>query len=158
VTVTGKLAYGANAGGQGIGGKTITFDGTGADKLPDVVTNTDGTFIAKGASPNTVATGWTYQAHFAGDSLYVSRDSAIKTYSTTKHATSLTLVNSPSTVATGVTYKVYGYLKDSSTGAVLSSKTITFTAESPITISSKTTDATGKYAADGLKAPTSTGS
>src|ERR687894_477112 len=53
VTVTGKLVVHASnnaEGGEGIGGKTITFDGTGADNLPNiVVTNADGTFTAKGA-------------------------------------------------------------------------------------------------------------
>ena len=40
VTVTGKLADASNGGGEGIVGKTITFDGTGADNLPDVTTKT----------------------------------------------------------------------------------------------------------------------
>jgi hypothetical protein len=272
VIVSGKLvAYAPNnaEGGEGIGGKTITFDGTGADNLPDnVVTNADGTFTAKGASPaavttgwevqahftgdsrhvssnvitktyntikhnvtlsvsaaknnvpwsnpttftatltdtsiggvpisgkrihfdgtgviggvsydnttdssgkaiatgtatNTVASGWTYQAHFAGDELYVNKDSAIKTYNTTKHITSLSLALSPSSVAPsssgGETYKGYGFLKDrTASRAPLSSKTIIiFTADSPIAITSNTTtDATGKYIAEGLKVPTSPG-
>jgi dipeptidyl aminopeptidase/acylaminoacyl peptidase len=272
VVVTGKLVVRApnNAeGGEGIGGKTITFDGTGADNLPDnVVTNADGTFRAKGASPaavatgwevqahfagdsshvasntttqtyntvkhnvtlsvsvakknvpwsnstsfratlidtsldgvpisgksihfngtgviggvsfgnttdssgkanatsispNTVASGWTYQAHFAGDELYVKKDSAIKTYNTTKHATSLSLVVSPSSAApsssSDETYKVYGSLKDrAASRAPLSSKTIIIsTADSPIAITSNTTtDAAGKYSAEGLKVPASPG-
>src|SRR5918992_2623739 len=76
VTVTGKLVVHASnnaEGGEGIGGKTITFDGTGADNLPNiVVTNADGTFTAKGASPAAVATGWEVLAHFAGDSSHVA--------------------------------------------------------------------------------------
>jgi hypothetical protein len=91
VTVRGKLAD-ASKGGEGIGGRIITFDGTGAFNLPDdgVVTNTDGTFTARGASPITIATGWTVQAHFSGDSTYITSDnvkeylasdSTIRTYS-----------------------------------------------------------------------------
>jgi hypothetical protein len=272
VIVTGKLVVHApnNAEGrEGIGGKTITFDGTGADNLPDnVVTNADGSFRAKGASraavatgwevqahfagdsshvasntitttyntvkhnvtlsvsaakknvpwsnstsfratlidtsldgvpisgksihfdgtgviggvsfgnttdssgkanatsisPNTVASGWTYQAHFAGDELYANKDSAIKTYNTTKHATSLSLVVSPSSAApsssSDETYKVYGFLNDrAASRAPLSSKTIIIsTADSPIAITSNTTtDATGKYISEGLKVPASPG-
>jgi len=41
--------------------------------------------------------------------------------------------------------------------AVLSSKTITFTADSPITIPDETTDAAGKYSGDALQAPDDAG-
>jgi hypothetical protein len=141
-------------------GKTIHFDGTGVIGVPDKRTDSSGKAIATGTAPKTVAPGWTYQAHFAGDSLYEKKDSTIKTYSTTKHVTSLTLVVSPSSVAPGGTYKVYGFLKDTSVSEAppISSKTIVITADSLIAIPSKTTDATGKYIADGLKAPTRTGS
>jgi hypothetical protein len=64
---------------------------------------------------------------------------------------------SPSTVASDKTYNVYGVLKDSTTGAVLSSKTITFTADSPITIADKTTDTAGKYNSGSLPAPDDAG-
>jgi hypothetical protein len=82
VTVTGKLSYADN--GKGMGGRIITLDGTGADNLPDdgVITTTADTFTAKGASPNTVASGWKVQAHFAGDSTFPASDSAIKEYTT----------------------------------------------------------------------------
>ena len=73
----------------GVGGKTITFDGTGADNLPDVITNADGTFTAQGPSPNTVATGWKVQAHFAADTGYTASDSVIRSYNTLKHAVTL---------------------------------------------------------------------
>jgi hypothetical protein len=151
----------ASRGGVAISGKTIHFDGSGViAAAADKTTDSTGKAIATGTAPKTVATGWKYQTHFAGDSLYASKDSTIKTYSTTKHTTSLSLAVSPSTVSPGGTYKVYGYLRDSSVSGTppISSKTITFTAESPITISSKTTDTTGKYTADGLKAPTKAGS
>src|SRR5918992_80826 len=95
VIVTGKLvAHASNnaEGGEGIGGKTIIFDGTGADNLPDnVVTNADGTFRAKGASPAAVATGWEVQAHFAGDSSHVASNVATKTYNTVKHNVTLSV-------------------------------------------------------------------
>jgi WD40-like Beta Propeller Repeat len=145
-------------GGVPISGKTIHFDGTGVIPPSDKRNDSSGKAISTGTAPKTVAPGWTYQAHFAGDSLYNAKDSASKTYSTTKHATSLTLVVSPSSVTSGGTYKVYGFLKDSSSsGAPISSKTIVITADSPIAIPSKTTDATGKYNIEGLKAPTRAG-
>jgi TolB protein len=151
-------------GGVPIPGKRIHFDGTGVigGVSFDNTTGTSGKANATGTSPNTVASGWTYQAHFAGDELYAHKDSAIKTYNTTKHATSLSLVVSPSSVAPSSsgdeTYKVYGFLKDrAASRAPLSSKTIIiFTADSPIAITSNTTtDATGKYIAEGLKVPAS---
>jgi hypothetical protein len=48
-------------------------------------------------------------------------------------------------------------LKDSTTGAVLSSKTITITADSPITIADKSTDSAGKYDSGSLPAPDDAG-
>jgi Tol biopolymer transport system component len=152
-------------GGIPISGKRIHFDGTGVigGVSFDNITDSSGKANATGTSPNTVASGWTYQAHFASDELYVNKDSAIKTYNTTKRATSLSLVVSPSSVAPSSsgdeTYKVYGSLKDrAASRAPLSSKTIIFTADSPIAITSNTTtDATGKYIAEGLKVPASPG-
>jgi hypothetical protein len=150
-------------------GKRIHFDGTGViGEVSDYnATDSLGKAIATGTAPNTVASGWTYQAHFAGDDLYVNKDSAVKTYNTTKHATSLSLVVSPSSVAPSSsggdgTYKVYGSLKDrAASRAPLSSKTIIITtADSPIAITNNTittTNATGEYIAEGLKAPTSPG-
>ncbi len=144
ITVTGKLIDNIASGAGGVSGATISFDGTGADNLPDAVTNTDGTFTMNGASPATAATGWTYQAHFAENDIYNKADSAIKTYSTSKHSISLTLNLYPTTVASGAVYKVSGVLKDISAGGVaISSKTISFTPDSPITIADQTTDTTG---------------
>jgi hypothetical protein len=134
------------ATGLPLQGVTVTFDGTGAISVPSVVTGSDGKATSNGNSPNTVATGWTYQAHFAGSDLYNTADSSIKTYSTVKHSVSLTLNLLPTTVGSGGTYKVSGVLKDNSAGGVaIGSKTISFTADSPITITDKTTDATGTY-------------
>jgi arylsulfatase A-like enzyme len=100
VTVTGKLSI-ANDG-KGIGGRIITFNGTGADNLPadGVITNSDGTFTAKGTSPDTAASGWKVQARFAGDTTsaasntntnttYAASNSAITEYSTLKHTLEL---------------------------------------------------------------------
>ena len=84
-------------------GVTVTFDGTGAISVPSAVTGSDGKATGTGNSPNSVATGWTYQAHFAGDGLYNGVNSCIKTYSTLKHSVSLTLNLSPTTVGKGVT-------------------------------------------------------
>jgi hypothetical protein len=81
VTVTGRLTD-KDASGTGIGGKTITFTGTGAASLASTTTNADGTFTARGNAPNSVATGWTVQAHFAGDAKYTAAGSTIQRYNT----------------------------------------------------------------------------
>ena len=96
VTITGALTDN-NSSGAGIGGKTITFTGTGATSLANAVTNPDGTFTSSGRAPNTVGT-WKVQAHYAGDATsYKASDSATNSYSTLKHATTLvtTTVNTP---------------------------------------------------------------
>lgn len=142
VTVTGKLANAAN--NAGIGGKTITFDSTGADNIPDVVTKTDGTFTAKGASPTTVATGWKVQAHFAGGSGYTTSDSSTKTYNTVKHSVTLA-ISSSSSVPWSMSTKFTATLKDSSLGGVtVSAKTIHFDGTGVISASDQSTDSSGK--------------
>jgi hypothetical protein len=153
VTVTGKLTD--NVGGNvGIGGKTISFDGTGAANLQSTVTASGGSFSAAGAAPQTVETGWTVQAHFSGDTSYdISTASA--TYDTVKHDTSLSMSISPSRLKAGATYGVTGKLTDITnvSSSPLSAKITTFTATPPIIISDKITDAIGQYSATGLKAP-----
>ena len=52
---------------------------------------------------------------------------------------------------------MYLVLTDTTKSVGLASKTITFTATSPITISSKTTNSLGQYSATGLIAPSTTG-
>jgi len=153
VTVTGKLTD--NVGGNvGIGGKTISFDGTGAANLQSTVTASDGSFSSAGAAPQTVSTGWTVQVHFAGDASY-DPSMATATYNTVKHDTSLSISLSPSRLKGGATYSVTGKLTDITNvpSSVLSGKIISFTATPPIIISDKITDAIGQYSATGLKAP-----
>jgi hypothetical protein len=137
----------ASTGGTVIQGKTIHFDGTGVIGVADQTTGTDGKATGTGTAPNTVATGWTYQAHFAGDSLYKAKDSAIKTYSTTKHSVTLSLSVPTTPVAPGASYKVSGTLVDSTAKQQLASKTISFTADAPITIADKITNTNGFYSA-----------
>jgi hypothetical protein len=153
VTVTGKLTD--NVGGNaGIGGKTISFDGTGAPNLQSTVTGSDGSFSTTGAAPQTVATGWTVQAHFAGDASY-NPSMATATYNTLKHDTSLSISLNPSRLKGGATYSVTGKLTDITNvpSSALSGKIISFTATPPIVISNKITDAVGQYSATGLNAP-----
>jgi hypothetical protein len=154
ITVTGKLTD--NVGGNvGIGGKTISFDGTGAANLQSAVTASDGTFSSTGAAPQTVATGWTVQAHFAGDGSY-DPSMATATYNTLKHDTSLSISLSPSRLKGNATYSVTGILNDvtNTPSSALSGMIISFTATPPIIISDKITNAIGQYSATGLKAPT----
>jgi hypothetical protein len=134
-----------STGGTVIQGKTIHFDGTGVTGVADQVTGTDGKATGTGTAADTVATGWTYQAHFAGDSLYNAKDSTIKTYNTIKHSVTLSLSLPTTPVAPGASYKVSGTLTDSTAKVQLASKIITFTADAPITIADKTTNTNGFY-------------
>jgi hypothetical protein len=159
VTVTGKLT---NADGSGISGQTITLTGTGIKQQQTISANTqsDGTFTAEFAAPNTVDSGWTVQAHYAGDdsSKLQSSDSEERTFDTVKHGATLSLVLDPVEVAKNDSYTVHGVLKDSITNEFIESMTITFTADEPISIKSTTTDSSGSYQVTGLKAPTELGS
>ncbi len=153
VTATGKLTD--NVGGNvGIGGKTISFDGTGAANLQSTVTASDGSSLLQESAPQTVSTGWTVQAQFAGDASY-DPSMASATYNTLKHDTSLSISLSPSRLKGGATYSVTGKLTDITNvpSSALSGKIISFTATPPIIISDKITDAIGQYSATGLKAP-----
>ncbi len=154
ITVKGKLLD--TKTGKGIGGAAITFDADGASGLSSVTTTSNGKFTVSGASPSTSNSGWHVQAHFAGDFTHKSSDSAIKQYYTTKHTTSLSLTLTPSTVIHGGLFTITTMLQDTTTITRIASKTITFTAISPITIASMITDGTGT-ATSGLTAPQETG-
>jgi len=140
-------------GGTSIQGRTIHFNGTGVIGVSDQITNGTGIAIGTGTAPSTVASGWAAQAHFAGDSLYLSTDSVVKTYNTLIHSTAVWSLNVPASVTHGSTYIIDGKLKDTTTGLFLPSKTVTFTATSPIVIPNTVTDSTGYYRVSGLVAP-----
>jgi hypothetical protein len=140
-------------GGIGVLGKTVHYNGTGVIGVLNQVTNSSGIAIGKGIAPLTFAGGWKVQAQFAEDALYSSVNSQIRTYTSLKHGTTLTLNIVPSTVVHSTTYKITGLLKDSITGAVLGSRTISFTATSPIAISNTVTNSLGTYTISGLIAP-----
>jgi len=109
-----------------VSGRTVTLDGTGVIGVaPSMSTGADGKAIFSGTAPNTISTGWTYQAHFAGDSLYKLKDSTSKTYSTDLHQTALTLVK-PASVPWGKDVTLVQTLKDLSTGAAISGSSLTF--------------------------------
>lgn len=154
VTITGRLT---NSTGTGIANEMISFNGTGATNLSQAVTNGTGFFTSSGMTPNTVASGWTVQAHFAGDSKYYNSDSTPNSYNTLTHHTILALSIQPITVSSGGSYKVTGALKDQITGTLLASKTISFKTMSPIVITNVVTNTSGVYTVSGLVAPSSSG-
>ena len=47
--------------------------------LANVVTKSDGTFVASGIAANSISTGWTIQAHYNGNVNYISSDSKTQT-------------------------------------------------------------------------------
>ena len=148
VTVTGQISQGAGQASNLVG-KTITFDGTGADNLPDAITNADGMFTAQGPAPNTVTTGWKVQAHFAGDSSLGASDSVIRPYNTLKHAVTL-VVTAKLSIAWGQPNTFTATLKDTSlSGAPISGKTITFDGTGVIGVSDQVTDSNGKATVTG---------
>lgn len=118
-----------------------------------IITNPDGSFAASGLAPNSVNNGWTIKGHYAGDITFGASNSNEVTYNTVKHNSKLTMQLSPDTVDPGASYDISGTLKDAQTNKPISSQTVSFTAESPITVSDATTDSTGAYAASGLVAP-----
>ena len=122
----------------------------------DVVTDIIGKATFKGTAPSSVATGWTVQAIFDGDSLYSASKSATLTYNTTKHSVSLTLKITPTKVSRGGTFSVSGILTDTASDVSLAGKTITFTAES-IVIPNAITDASGNYLVKGIIVPSVSG-
>ncbi len=132
------------------------FDRTGVTGVADQTTSADGKATGTGKAPDAVARRRTYQAHFAGDSLYHGRDTGIKIYDTRKHSVSLTLTIPTMPVTSGASYKVAGHLTDATVKRPLSSKTITFTADAPITITDKRTNTNGLYTGRET-APTGTG-
>ena len=103
-------------GGTVVPEKTIQLDGTGVKGVStdssSMTTGSDGKVVITGISPDTVSTGWTYQAHFAGNSLYSAKDSSVKSYSTTKHSVTLSLSVPIDAVSSGTSYKVSGTLTD----------------------------------------------
>jgi hypothetical protein len=115
--------------GTMVTGKAITLDGTGVIGVSSSqTTDSSGKATFTGTAPTNVATGWTYQGHFAGDSLYKKSDSTIRTYSTVKHAVTLGLAvlktgdpsgTTDTTVEPGQNYKVQGTLRDPLTGTWL---------------------------------------
>jgi peptidoglycan/xylan/chitin deacetylase (PgdA/CDA1 family) len=152
--------------GTAIEGLPVELDGTGViDLTSPVQTGPDGKVTFTGAAPGSVGTGWTYQAHFAGDSLYKKKDSTIKSYSSSKHSVTLSLAVTKSgdpagttstTVTPGASYRISGTLTDSTTKTQIASKTITFVADQPIAISDKVTNTNGFYSS-WQSAPAATG-
>src|SRR5919109_630669 len=148
VTVTGKLTDNA-AADAGVSGATISFDGTGADNLPDnVITNADGTFTASGASPSSVATTWTVQAHFAGNTGYSSSDSTTQTYATTKHSVGSS-ISAKASVPWGQPNTFTVTLKDTTTQLPLQGVTVSFDGTGAISIPNAVTGSDGKATGTG---------
>jgi hypothetical protein len=164
VTVSGKLTSADEDDGSSsaISGQSITLTGTEIKEEQTISTETqsDGTFTATFTAPSTVASGWTVQAHYAGndddDSNLQSSDSEERTFATLKHGSALSLILDPAQVAMGGSYSVHGELKDFVTSESIASMTIAFTADKPISIKSTTTDSSGNYQLSGLEAPSST--
>ena len=138
ITLSGKLT---DSNGTGLVNEVISFDGTGAVNLPSVTTNGTGFFSSSVAAPSTVSTGWTAQAHFAGDSTYAKSDSQIDHFNTVIHNVSLVLntKNVPWSTATAFT----ATLKDLTTGTSISGYTIHFNGTGVIGVSDQTTDSNG---------------
>jgi len=74
-------------GGTPVGGKTITFEGTGAAGLGSVNTNlVNGSFSATGPATSEIGEGFTVKARFnaTGNDPYASSESEVRTYITTE--------------------------------------------------------------------------
>jgi streptogramin lyase len=157
LTITGKLT---NSSGNGIGGKTIGFNGTAVvvgSNIQPIITNPDGTFSETILSPKTVS-NWTLQAQFAGDAKYAASSSPIAKFSTFKHSVIISLWLAPTSVTGGNNYTVNGNLLDYNNNlAPLASRVIMFTSTSPIVIPNAITDLNGHYTVK-LTSPAAAGS
>jgi streptogramin lyase len=156
LTIAGKLT---NSSGNGVGGKTINFNGTAVvgGSIHHVTTNPDGTFSEVISSPRTVS-NWTVQATFAGDTKYGASSSPIANFSTIKHHVIISLWIAPTAVTGNTTYTVNGILIDYYDSiSPLVSRQITFTSTTPIVIPNAITDLNGHYAVK-LTSPTTAGS
>jgi len=140
-----------------VSGELINLSGTGAINVHDTGTNSTGQDTEFGIAPNTVASGWTYQANFAGDSFYLGSTSTVHSYSTLKHNIQLTMTLQPTSVLRGGLFSVNGTLTDITLNKVLGSQAISFTTINPMHIPNTTTDVNGKYNESGLIAPSVAG-
>ena len=132
----------------------IKLEGTGAKNLTnDQKTDANGKAVWNGTAPSVLHTGWTVQAQYVGNAQYNFAESPVKIYSTTPHSTFLSLTVSPSNAVVGNNYKVTGILNDNVTNSTVAKKTISFRADSPVTIPDVTTDSSGKYTVSRLTAP-----
>jgi peptidoglycan/xylan/chitin deacetylase (PgdA/CDA1 family) len=161
ITVTGRLAD--SSSGAGLANENITFDGTGASNLKPVTTNSDGTFTASGVAPSAVATGWTVQAHFAGDSTYSATSSLQKAYNTFAHTVFLGVAASKGTVPWGTPTSFTATMTDTTpgvpSGTPVAGRTVTLDGTGVIAVnppSGQTTNSNGIGVFTGT-APTTVG-
>ena len=139
-----------NRGNAPTSGRTIHFAGTGIINVADSTTDNVGRSDGTGIATSIVATGWTYQAQFAGDSLYNAANTNIQTYGTLKHTTSITL-DTITYVPSGMTVTVTGKLTDTSAFyAPIGSQAITFTGTGAANLASVVTTSDGTFAASGI--------
>ena len=122
--LSGKLTDN-NAGGIGVGGQIITFT-TSAGSVIDTFTKPDGTFSTIGAAPSAI-TSVNVQAHFATTQSFTASDSPVRSYNTVKHSTILVhLTPSPNLLPYLRPIYFTTVLFDTSFGAPMASKTITW--------------------------------
>ena|SRR5579885_2511120 len=150
ITISGTLND-TDAGNVGVNGKSITITGSGVTSSQTVTTSTisgkAGSFSTTANAPNSVATGLSVTATFAGDSNYIG-NSISTSYNTIAHRTSLTL-NPISNIIAGGTIIASGILKDTDANAGLVGSTITFNGTGLGTIGSTSTAVGGAYSSQG---------
>jgi hypothetical protein len=139
--------------GATLSGKAIGFDGTGTGQAKRfyLTTNSSGIASFTANAPSIIGTGWTVQAHFAGNANYLSSDSVVRTFNTVKHETQVSLVVYPSEIVAGKTFTIKIKLNDKATGQALNSKIVSFATSPPIlTISNVLTDSYGICTVNGI--------
>lgn len=139
--------------GLTLSGMTMRFDGSAQARISYVATNASGVATLATNAPNSIQIGWTVQAHFSGNTNYLSSDSTVQTFDTTKHETRLSLMLYPSEILAGKTFTVSVKLTDKVTGEALSSRSIAFsTGTQLLSISDLLTDSNGSCTMKGLVA------
>lgn len=140
ITVSGLMVDNL---GHAVTGALISFNGTGASSLANVITDVNGSFTTTGTAPVTVQAGWKVQAHFAGNSTLNLAYSNIVTYSTTSHHTSLSLTQPPN-VRWGQPTSFVATLTDTdSAGSPISGNSIHFNGTGVIGVADAITDSNG---------------
>jgi len=125
---------------QPVAGRTISFEGTGADNVFDpAVTDSSGSFSSAGAAPSPASDGLVVQARFAGDEIFNPSVSESQSYDSVSESAITFNVTAGSPPSTSIQLTGFGFDASIDFGEVLSDGVV-FVAECETPDSSRYTD------------------